>query len=98
MAKKIKPKNLYRLLALLLTLAIFAFGFLRLTARPAEAAWFDESWGYRTQYAIGNTGAAVTNQKVKFDIDTATLITNNKLQSDCGDSRFTDGSGAILKY
>ncbi len=61
------------------------------------AAWFNESWLYRTHLTITHN-AAVSNNKVKFDIDTATLISIGKMQSDCGDSRFTDINGKLLKY
>ncbi|MBI4136716.1 DUF2341 domain-containing protein, partial [Candidatus Roizmanbacteria bacterium] len=63
-----------------------------------SAAWFDDNWSHRLKYTFTNTGSAVSNQKVKFDIDTATLITDGKLQSDCGDSRFTDANGIVLQY
>ena len=95
---KVNRRWVSKLLVGAVSFTVIAAIFLRLTVPPAVAAWFDDAYAYRTQYEIGNSGAAVTNQKVKLDIDTATLITANKLQSDCGDSRFTDGSGAILKY
>jgi len=62
-----------------------------------DAAWFNDQWAYRTTLTFTNAGSAVTYQKVKFDIDTATLTTD-KLQADCGDSRFTDSTGKLLKY
>jgi hypothetical protein len=65
---------------------------------PIEAAWFNDNWLYRATLTIGNTGSADSNKKVKFDIDTATLITAGKMQSDCGDSRFTDINGRALNY
>ena len=57
-----------------------------------------DSWAYRTGLTIGNTGSANSDKKVKFDVDTATLITAGKMQADCGDSRFTDINGRALKY
>ena len=63
-----------------------------------KAGWFDDNWMYRVAISIGNTGSADSNKKVKLDIDTAALITANKIQSDCGDSRFTDASGKLLHY
>src|SRR3989344_5272764 len=73
---------------------------LQLFIRPdsVKAAWFDDAWAYRTKITFGNTGSADANKKVKFDIDTATLITAGKMQSDCGDSRFTDFNGRLLRY
>ena len=64
---------------------------------PSIAAWFDVGWAFRTSITITHN-ASVTYNKVKFDIDTQTLITNTKMQSDCGDSRFTDNNGNLLPY
>ncbi|MCG2692087.1 hypothetical protein L6272_04660 [Microgenomates group bacterium] len=64
----------------------------------AEAGWFDESWLYRIGLTVNNSGAADSNKKIKFDIDTATLITAGKMQVDCGDSRFTAANGEVLRY
>jgi len=84
----------------LIALTIFTGSglYLLMRPKPASAAWYDDSWAYRTEYTVNNSGAADSNKKVKFDIDTATLISAGKMQSDCGDSRFTDGSGNLLRY
>jgi len=89
-------KILSSILAILIVLTSVRFAFFQ--PKEVEAAWFNDNWTYRTKITFGNSGAAVNNQKVKFDIDTATLITANKLQSDCGDSRFVDDNGNILRY
>ncbi len=74
--------------------------FLKTSGHKAEAsAWMNDSWLYRTAYTITNSGSAINaERKVKFDIDSATLITAGKLQSDCDDARFTDASGKQLAY
>src|SRR3989304_3145824 len=72
--------------------------FLTLTSSRVARAWFDDSWAYRALLTFNNSGSAVTDQKVKFDIDTAALISAGKIQNDCGDSRFTDISGNLLQY
>jgi len=72
--------------------------FLLRLGNKAEAVWYDESFSYRTSLTIGNSGAADANKKVKFDIDTAPLIAAGKMQGDCGDSRFTDINGRVLRY
>src|SRR3989344_2377394 len=95
--KRFTRKRILTFLSTLLVLVIGSFTFLRLTS-PASAAWFDDSWAYRTKITIGNTGAADSNKKVKFDIDTATLITAGKLLSGCHDIRFTNANGALLRY
>lgn len=68
------------------------------TPESAQAAWFDGNWGYRQRLSFTNSGSQVTFQKVKFDIDTQTLITAGQLQSGCQDLRFTDMGGQVLKY
>jgi hypothetical protein len=64
-------------------------------AGKIDAAWFDDNWAYRKSLVFTHN-AAVSNTKVKFDIDTTTAP--EKFQADCGDVRFTDGNGNLLKY
>lgn len=64
----------------------------------AEAAWFNDSWSYRAAITFGNTGSAQSFKKVNFTINTSAPINSNQMQSDCGDSRFTDSSGQLLRY
>ena len=66
--------------------------------RSASAGWWDDIWHYRVQITVTNSGAADSNKKIKFDIDTETLITAGKMQADCGDSRFTAENGEELLY
>ncbi len=65
-------------------------------SQPAQAGWFDDSWAYRTRYSFTHN-AALTDRRVEVTIDTATLITAGKMQSDCDDSRFTDINGLLLR-
>ena len=87
-----------KLISLALVLLVLGGFSLKYFTQSAGAAWFDENFAYRTAITFTNSGSAVTYQKVKFDIDTATLISAGKMQSDCGDSRFTDANGKVLKY
>lgn len=73
---------------------IFLFGPFK---KNSSAAWFNDNWSYRTEYTVTH-GSALTDRKIKIDIDTATLITAGKLQSDCDDSRFTNSQGVILEH
>ncbi len=68
--------------------------------KPAntKAAWWDQNYKYRTAYSFTATSAITTDRKVKIDVDTATLITAGKLQSDCDDIRFTGADGKLLQY
>src|SRR3989344_3238358 len=91
-------RRLASITAMIVVIALLVNLIPRYFTKPVSAAWFDEAWSYRTAINFGNTGSADTDKKVKFDIDTATLITAGKMQSDCGDSRFTDINGRALKY
>ncbi len=64
----------------------------------AEAAWFNENFGYRQIVAITNAGSAQTDFQVAVTLDTATLITAGKMQSNCNDIRITDTNGRLLPY
>ena len=63
-----------------------------------EAAWFNDGWLYRKKAAITNAGSAQTDYQVAVTLDTATLITAGKMQSDCDDIRVTDHKGRILPH
>jgi hypothetical protein len=88
-----------KFLSVLISLIILslAIGLIyRLTSKPVSAAWFDDTWAYRTRISLSTVTA--TNSKVVIPVDTATLITAGKMQADCGDSRFTDVNGKLLRY
>lgn len=84
-----KKKNILTILAIVIIL-ILGPTFLLRKIKKTSAAWFDDGYGYRTAITITNSGATVSNQKVKLDIDTATLYTAGKIQINCNDSKFTD--------
>jgi hypothetical protein len=101
MAKRFRIfKNKYLRLISLIVAAIVIGGSLLWILNPqsASAVWYDDNFGYREKIIIGNTGSADSNKKVKLDIDTATMVSAGKIQSDCDDTRFTDINGKILKY
>lgn len=60
-----------------------------------EAVWFDDNWAFRKALTFTHN-AAVSNTKVKFDIDTTAAP--DSFQADCGDVRFTDANGNLLRY
>ncbi len=66
--------------------------------QQAEAGWFDDSWLYRQIIAVANSGSAQTDFQVQLTVDTATLITATKMQSDCDDIRITDLNGKLLDH
>ena len=74
--------------------------YLAYTYQPAvEAGWFDDNFLYRKKITFTNSGSAITSaRRVLIEIDTATLITDGKMQSDCDDTRFTDVNGRVLNF
>ncbi len=68
--------------------------------KPAAAGWWDELWMYRRRIPITYSGSEnLTEYQVLVDgLDTATLVTNGQLQSDCDDLRFTTITGTLLSY
>ena len=85
-----------RLLILFVSLLILLIGlpiilFLLVKRDVTSAAWFDSSWQNRQTVTVSNdTGSTLTNEDVLVTIDTATLISSGKLQSDCDDLKFVD--------
>ena len=58
-------------------------------------------WAYRKAVTVNNStnSATLTNYQVQITTDTATLISQGKMNSDCSDMRFTDTDGTtILNY
>lgn len=94
--KKIHKRTWVAIIIILILLPIVILTFLN--ANQIKAVWFNDNWKFRQKVTFGNTGAATTDQKVKLDIDTATLVTAGQLQSDCDDLRFTDNNGLLLRY
>lgn len=64
----------------------------------ASAAWFDETYGYRKRIPITNSSSTQTDYQLQVSLDTASLVSAGKLQSDCDDIRFTDLSGKVLDF
>lgn len=84
-------------------IALAGLGFLAYSLLNEQSeeggAWFNSSWMYRRSLDVENTGSTLTNEDVLVVLDTGTLITNNKLQSDCDDLRFVDSDDStLLKY
>jgi len=51
----------------------------------AEAAWFDQNFGFRQRIDITNSGSAQTDFQISFTLNTDTLYDNGKLRADCAD-------------
>jgi hypothetical protein len=63
-------------------------------------AWYDTDWQHRKTVSVSNdTGSTLSNEDVLVTVDTADLISQGKLQSDCGDLRFVDSDDStVLDY
>ena len=68
-------------------------GSVKLVATQGEATWYDTAYGNRKPVTITHSGDTLTDADILVTIDTASLISAGKLQSDCDDLRFTDSDG-----
>lgn len=94
------PLLLIALLILVTAIPIIVFTF---KPKPATAAWFDDAWTYRMAKPIATHTASENNVYINLtganDLDTSIASgIGNKIQSDCGDLRFTKENGEILPY
>lgn len=68
---------------------------------PVVEAWFDTDWDFRNPFNVRvNISSDLTNYTAPFVVNTQTLISQGKLQSDCRDIRFVNGSdtGSFIPY
>jgi hypothetical protein len=85
------------LLAVTFLCVLIAILLFILNPKSANAAWYNDSYAYR-KYTSFTHNAALTDRRVTLTVDTATLITAGKMQSDCDDTRFTDVNGKELRF
>lgn len=65
----------------------------------SDAAWFNDNWIYRQVATVTNSnGSVLTNLQVSMTVNTATLITDGKMKSDCSDIRLTTQNGTLLPH
>ena len=61
--------------------------------------WLDSGWEYRKPINISeNSGNNLNEFQINLSIDTQSLISNGKMNSDCSDIRFADSSGNKMSY
>lgn len=66
---------------------------------PQSLGWQSSSWLYKKTLKIPNKGPMVINKVVSINLDTASLISANKLQPNCEDLRFLDSDeSTTLQY
>ncbi|ODS35435.1 hypothetical protein BEH94_01360 [Candidatus Altiarchaeales archaeon WOR_SM1_SCG] len=58
--------------------------------------WWDCSWDYRKEININeNSGGNLSDYQISIEVDTQTLILENKMNADCSDIRFIDDEKEI---
>lgn len=72
--------------------------FFLLRGNVASAAWWNNTWKHRQSVAITNATTALTDYQTMVTMDTATLVTAGKMQSDCDDIRIVDQSGKQYSF
>jgi|GEM_PF-788793 len=86
-------------IAIVAIVLVFGLIFILRAPKTAEAEWWNDSWYYRQTITVTNSsGSTQSNMKIKFTINTSSLVTAGKLQSDCDDLRFTEFDGDSLNY
>ncbi len=58
-----------------------------LKLNTSDAPWWNDSWNYRRTISVSNSNSELINYSIKFTFDTATLISEGKMKSDCSDLR-----------
>ncbi len=94
-----KNKKRTGILGVLFVGFIAAYGWYLFHPSGTSASWWNDSWAYRQSIAISAHTSAETNVYISTTVsNTDTLVTAGKLQSDCGDLRFTKENGDVLPY
>jgi len=64
------------------------------------SSWWNSDWQYRRAITINNTlnTNSLTDYQVLAILDTASLVSAGKMQSDCSDIRFIDSDGTLISY
>ncbi|HPK08503.1 MAG TPA: DUF2341 domain-containing protein [Candidatus Woesebacteria bacterium] len=102
-AKKKHPsqqkKRIWTILLIVLPFLLGLVLYSLTQVKEVAAQWWDETWLYRRVIEISNSNAEeLTDFQVSLTIDTATLIADGKMQSNCGDLRITDWDGNLLPH
>jgi len=95
--QNLKLINLLTILSLLSVAAGVTF-LLKKPTKDIAAAWYNDNWLYRKAIEVTNSGSDLTDFQVAITLDTASLISAGKMQSDCDDIRITDINGKLLPY
>ncbi len=64
-----------------------------ITPADINPQWWNSNWLYRKKIGITNSGDDQSDYTLHFLLNTADLISSNKMQEDCDDIRLVDQSG-----
>jgi len=96
--KKMERKAIVGIVLSLLLITMITYTYNLASATLGEA-WWNASWGYRAPITITeNSGSDLTDYQALVTVDTASLISQGKMRSDCGDIRFTDSDSNEVPY
>ena len=90
-----KKKRLYFGLGIIAVLIVAISLTLFFSLKDTDAAWWNDNWTYRRLVPVTNNTVEESNVYIAITIDTSDT---DKFQGDCGDLRFTDYGGSLLKY
>lgn len=60
-------------------------------------AWYDDTFSYRQSITFTHN-ASLSERRITITVNTSTLISSGKMQSDCDDTRFTNSEGKRYRY
>ena len=78
-------------------IALFLFVDIHIPAFSFYTLGGQDSWDYRKQITL-TTNDDITDAQIYVIVDTASLISEGKLNNDCSDLRMTDSTGTMLPY
>ncbi len=104
MKKLLKKINISKKTAILATILIVSVVapmaiYLYMQDKGEVKSWYSSNWLYRRMIGVAGNGTTLFNEDLLITVDTQTLISANKMQSDCGDIRFVDNDNTtVLDY
>ena len=88
--KKCVSKIFAIILLLLIGIVLGAIAYYFIFPRAPSTSFSKSDYKYIRAITIRNSGSDITDYQVLVTLDTASLISQGKMRSDCGDIRFTD--------
>src|SRR5690606_17655979 len=92
-------KNRKKVLILSILILLIGIPVVLLMKAREASSWYDDDWELRVPITVSYTGSTLTDYDVLVEIDTQSLVSASKLQSDCDDLRFVDSNDStVLNY